>query len=96
MLVSVHLLWYSVKGFWRGDGATHLHDIRDLLPLLMRGVDAGGVVRAGVKQHDAVSWRASQVLDQPVEVDGARLLIPVTVNARVREPGTHEYQVMVF
>lgn len=39
---------------WRE--GSHLHDLRDGLPLLLGGVCAGGVVCTGMEDEDGVLW----------------------------------------
>ena len=56
-----------------------LDDLADLLPLLLRGVDAGRVVGAGVQEEEGVVWCGLQVSDQAVEVEADGVLVVVLV-----------------
>lgn len=55
-----------------GQQAAARGHLQDGLPLLAAGVDAGGVVRAGVEQEHGALGRGLQVLQQAVDVEAAR------------------------
>ena len=61
---------------------------RDLLPLLHGGVDAGGVVGAGVEHEDGAVGRRLDVLHHASEVKPDRLLVVVPATERERDRQT--------
>ena len=69
-----------------------LHDVADLAPLLLGGVDTGGVVSAGVEKDDAVLGSSLDVGNQTLKVQTDGVLVVVTVlvdlQTRVLEDGT--------
>ena len=66
-----------------------LHDARDRLPLLVRGVDASGVVRACVEEDDRLGRRVLHGAKEAVEVEADSLRVVVGVchwlNANIAE-----------
>lgn len=68
-----------------------LDGLGDLLPLLLRGVHTGGVMRASMEQEDAPLGRLLDVLHHAlkVEPDGLLVVVPVLldVQAGLREDG---------
>lgn len=74
-----------------GKVALLLHDVADLAPLLLRGVNTGRVVSAGVEQDDALGRSGLEVLNQTLKVqtNGVLVVVAVLVNleAGVLEDG---------
>lgn len=74
-----------------GEVALGLDGLLNLLPLLDRGVDARGVVRARVPEEDAALGRGVDVAEQPVKVEADGVLVVVGVRldleTRVLEDG---------
>lgn len=62
-----------------GKVALLLHNIRDLLPLLLAGVNTSGVVSAGVEKEDTAVGGSLDVSNQTLEVEADGLLVVVTV-----------------
>jgi hypothetical protein len=56
-----------------------LHDIANLAPLVLGGVDTGGVVSTGVQQNDAVVGSGLDVGDEALKVKTNGVLVVVTV-----------------
>lgn len=56
-----------------------LHDVADLAPLVLGGVDTGGVVSAGVEKDDAVLGSSLDVGQQALEVEANGVLVVVAV-----------------
>lgn len=55
------------------------HHIRNSFPLLLRRIDASGVVRAGVQQEDRPRGRRLQRIDEAlvVQPNGGRIIVGV-------------------
>jgi hypothetical protein len=74
-----------------GEVALLLHDIADLAPLVLGGVNTGRVVGTGVQQDDAVLGGSLDIGKQTVEVQTNGVLVVVAVlldlEARVLEDG---------
>lgn len=74
-----------------GEVALLLDDIADLAPLLLGGVNTGGVVSASVEQDDAVLGSGLDIGDQALKVQTNGVLVVVAVlldlKARVLEDG---------
>ena len=68
-----------------------LHDVADLAPLVLGGIDTGRVVSTGVQQDDAVLGGGLDVGDQALKVQANGILVVVAVlldlQARVLEDG---------
>mmetsp|Transcript_24662 Transcript_24662/g.76803 ORF Transcript_24662/g.76803 Transcript_24662/m.76803 type:complete len:303 (-) Transcript_24662:39-947(-) len=71
-----------------------LHEIRDLLPLVLGGVDARGVVRAGVEEDHGTRCGALQRGHHALKVQGPGLRLVVGVGLH-REPRDLEDGVVV-
>ena len=56
-----------------------LHDVADLAPLVLSGIDTGGVVSTGVQQDDAVVGGGLDVGDQALKVQADGVLVVVAV-----------------
>ena len=56
-----------VGGVEEGEVAALADDVEDAAPLLPRGVDARGVVSAGVKDHDRACGGGLEVLEHPLQ-----------------------------
>lgn len=56
-----------------------LHDIANLAPLVLGGINTGGVVSTGVQQDDAVVGSGLDVSDEALEVKANSVLVVVTV-----------------
>jgi hypothetical protein len=63
--------------------AAREEDVRELLPLLARRVDARGVVRARVQEEDAPRRRGLERGDDPVEREPDGRGVEVRVRLRV-------------
>lgn len=65
-----------------GEVALLLDDIRDLLPLLLAGVNTSGVVGASVEEEDAAVGGSLDISNQTlkVEADGALVVVAVLLN----------------
>lgn len=91
VLVNVARREALVRHVKEGEVARLLDGLGDLPPLLLRGVHASGVVRAGVEQEDAALGRLLDVLHHPLKVqpDGVLVVVPVLVHleAGLREDG---------
>lgn len=59
------------------DAPSYLHDLCDLLPLLLVGVGAGGVVGAGVQHEDGTFW--SFLLEIETNVSSLTALLFITL-----------------
>jgi hypothetical protein len=55
------------------------HDIANLAPLVLGGINTGGVVSTGVQQDDAVVGSGLDVSDEALEVKANSVLVVVTV-----------------
>lgn len=68
-----------VGGVEEGKVIALLHDGCDLFPLVLGGIDAGGVVGAGVEEDDGAGGRCLQRMEHAVEVEAFCLLVEVGV-----------------
>lgn len=91
ILVSVTTGEALVGHVEEGEVALLLHDIADLAPLVLGGVDTGRVVSACVQQDDAVVRGGLDIGDQALKVQTDCVLVVVAVlldlEARVLEDG---------
>lgn len=91
ILVNVATGKTLVSHVEEGKVALLLGDLGDLLPLLLRGVNASGVVSAGVEEEDAALGGGLDVGDHAlkVEADGVLVVVAVLLNleAGVGEDG---------
>mmetsp|Transcript_21153 Transcript_21153/g.42679 ORF Transcript_21153/g.42679 Transcript_21153/m.42679 type:complete len:395 (+) Transcript_21153:312-1496(+) len=69
-----------------------LHDLRDFLPLLRGGVDAGGVVRAHVQHHRGPLRSSPQVLQHTLEVQPRRFGFGGVDVAVFQDPESAEFR----
>lgn len=67
-----------------GQVAARLDGVADGTPLLRRGIDAGGVVGAGVQQEDGALGRILDVPQQAVDIEPDGLLVVVAVGLDVQ------------
>jgi hypothetical protein len=91
ILVSVTAGKALVGHVEESEVALRLHDIADLAPLGLGGVNTGGVVSTGVQQNNAALGGGLDVLDEALEVQTNGVLVVVAVlldlEARVLENG---------
>lgn len=94
VLVNVARREALVRHVEEGEVAGLLDGLGDLPPLLLRGVHASGVVRAGVEQEDAPLGRLLDVLHHALKVqaDGLLVVVPVLLDG---EAGLGEDGVVV-
>lgn len=62
-----------------GNVAEFLEDLGELSPLVLAGVNTGGVVSAGVEQDGAAGGSVLEVFNQSIEVEANGLLVVVAV-----------------
>ena len=79
ILVSIAASEALVGHIEEGKVALLLHHIADLAPLLLGGVDTGGVVGASVEKDDAVLRGGLDVGNQTLEVETNGVLVVVAV-----------------
>ena len=79
ILVSVTAGEALVGHVEEGEVALLLHDIADLAPLVLGGVNTGRVVGTGVQQDDAVVGGGLDVGNQALKVQTDGVLVVVTV-----------------
>lgn len=73
-----------------------LANIGNLLPLVLRGIHTGGIVRTSVQNDDRTFGGPLQIFDHALEVDSAPVLVPVAIGARFGKSGVHEHLVVIF
>lgn len=57
-----------VRRIKEGKQMTHLHNFRNLLPLLHCGIQARGIVARGLEQNHSSLWRIAQSCQEPGDV----------------------------
>lgn len=72
-----------VRGVEEGEVVALLHDGGDLFPLVLGGIDAGGVVGAGVQEDHGAGGRCLQRGEHAVEVEALCLLVEVGVGGEL-------------
>lgn len=79
ILVSVTTGEALVSHVEEGKVSLSLDGLRDLLPLLLGGINTSGVVRASVEQEDAALGSGLDISDHALKVEADGLLVVVAV-----------------